>query len=67
MIGIEWSLCEWDPVRNEPAVAVDVIARGCRNKATLRLGGNGDWHLCSNCAELPRFNKYTVRVPLDGS
>lgn len=66
MTEFDWALCEWDPVRNEPAGAVATAECGCRNKATVRVGAKGEWHLCASCARLPRFNKYKVRVPYKG-
>jgi hypothetical protein len=54
-------LCEWDPIRDSAAEE----AGGCQNEATLSVGGNGDWHLCENCAALPFFDRYRKRVALD--
>ena len=60
-------LCEWNPLKNEPAIESQGPARaedGCLNEATLAVGFRGDWHLCASCAALPVFLKYRRRVPL---
>lgn len=49
------STCEWDPRRNRPAQTLPPdIELGCRNQASVSIGG-GAWHLCVDCAALPRF------------
>lgn len=55
------SPCEWNPNKNAPAAGDD----GCRNDATVCVGADGQWHLCDECAELPRFARYRVRTPLN--
>jgi hypothetical protein len=37
---------------------------GCPNEATVVVGSTGDWHLCEDCARLPRFKRFTSRRPL---
>lgn len=54
------SLCEWDPERGEPAR----IGDGCERAAVLSVGANGQFHLCAECAALPRFKRFRRRVPL---
>ena len=53
--------CEWDPER-DAAAAWDL--GGCPLQAVWSLGrgiGN-NWHLCEDCAALPRFASYRHRV-----
>jgi hypothetical protein len=60
-------LCEWDPSGDGPAMesADRTLRTGCPNEAMLLLARNGDdWHLCGECADLPRFIKWRVRKPL---
>ncbi len=52
--------CEWNPFTNLPATS----PHGCPNEATVALGAKGEWHLCEQCAALPRFARYRVRKPL---
>jgi hypothetical protein len=63
-----YHLCEWDPVRGEPANYFDhgewVEHLGCDNQSTLSVGANGKWHLCESCAALPEFKRYRKRVSL---
>jgi hypothetical protein len=51
--------CEWNPHVGRLA-RVDDIPHGV---ATVSLG-NGEWHLCSSCAALPAFDRFTERKPL---
>ncbi len=56
--------CEWDPQRDRLAQFLPPdIEMGCRNRATVSIG-NGAYHLCAECAALPRFSRYRVRKAL---
>lgn len=57
-------LCEWNPVADEPAVLDGKQHIGCANEATLSVGRVHNWHLCSSCADLPKFKRMTKRTPL---
>ena len=66
---VQFELCDWDPERNSPAV--DLVFEGertrlggCRNPATLTVGARRQWHLCVECAALPKFRRYWVRKPV---
>jgi hypothetical protein len=59
--------CEWDPERDRPAQTLPPdVELGCRNEATVSVGGDGAWHLCDFCAAMPRFARYKSRRLLDG-
>ena len=63
-------LCEWNPVKNEPAIESSGTPRaedGCLNEATLAVGFRGDWHLCASCAALPAFARYQRRALLSAN
>lgn len=63
-------LCDWDPTYGVPAeqeLNLDGSVKahhGCTNVATVSVGGRQNWHLCESCAALPRFRRFTKRVPL---
>ena len=63
-------LCDWDPKRGKPAQGIPLPNggyadyTGCRNKATVRVGGRKIWHLCASCASLGIFKRYRKRVAL---
>ena len=54
------SRCEWDPERGAPAR----IGEGCERAAVLGVGAGGQFHLCAECAALPRFKRFRRLVPL---
>jgi hypothetical protein len=62
-------LCEWNPGAGVPATIYPKfgggpdIRLGCPNETQVSLG-DGAWHLCRACAELPRFRRYRKRRPL---
>ena len=49
-----WGVPSWDPPRETD----------CPNEAEVVLGNNGGWHLCKQCAALPRFKRFKVRRPI---
>jgi hypothetical protein len=61
-------LCEWNPLRDEPAAEQrlngETLRWGCDNLATLSVGLSNNWHLCESCAALPRFMRLRRREPL---
>ena len=54
---IEW--CEWDRERDAPAFIDNHHAA-----AVVSVGCHGEYHLCAECAALPRFKRLRVRKPL---
>jgi hypothetical protein len=50
-------VCEWDPEENAPGYVGDAH----NAPADVVVGSNGEWHLCSSCAALPRFKRYRKR------
>lgn len=38
--------------------------RGCGKIAVVRVGSNGQWHLCETCAALPEYKRYKNRAPI---
>jgi hypothetical protein len=59
-------LCEWNPLKNCPATSrPDGSDRaGCTREAIVSVGIKPNWHLCSQCADLPAFRKFRRRIPL---
>lgn len=55
--------CEWWPEKAGPALAGE---GGCSNSATLTVGSAGTWHLCTSCADLPRFKRMKRRIRATG-
>jgi hypothetical protein len=54
-------ICEWNPAKNKPARYLKGYTGptdGCQNEATVCVGSNGQWHLCSECAKLPKFKRF---------
>jgi hypothetical protein len=45
--------CEWNPKENRTAYEDEVHAQ-----ATWVVGSNGKYHLCDECANLPKFVRY---------
>ena len=61
-------LCFWDPVKNLPASGIPVKGGyddyyGCHREAVLCVGTEA-WHLCRECADLPRFSRLRKRSEL---
>lgn len=54
------SACEWNPLEDRPALDTDRF----HATATVSVGHDGRWHLCGDCAALPRFNRFTARRSL---
>ena len=59
-------LCEWNPFKGEPATEQKSLGLrwGCDRPATLSVGVRSNWHLCDECAALPRFKRMTHRLKL---
>lgn len=59
--------CEWDPIRNSPAIEWrmnDGLGRGrqgCDNEVEVIVGADGKWHLCRKCAVLEKFSRFRKR------
>jgi hypothetical protein len=50
-------ICEWNPAENQEAYTTDKP----HANAIWQIGTNTTWHLCDQCARLPRFRKYKKR------
>ena len=48
--------CEWNPKEDRPTLAQE----GSHKKAQVILG-RGEWRLCKECSNLPRFKNYKAR------
>lgn len=48
--------CDWNPTDGRPALA----SEDSHAQATLVVGGTA-WHLCADCAALPRFKSHKKR------
>jgi hypothetical protein len=51
------SVCEWNPKTNQPATLEDEF----HDMAALVVGAFENWHLCTSCAALPRFKRFSKR------
>lgn len=49
--------CEYDPINERPARLGDPE----HAEAVLSVGVTNNWHLCAECAALPRFRAFTKR------
>lgn len=57
----EVEICEWNPKEARGALAVNDPG-ACQQEASVSLmAADGSWHLCVECAALPRFAKYKRR------
>lgn len=54
--------CEWSPERGGPAYTTD--EHHWTTPATMIVGANGKWRLCSSCAALPAFKRHRKRKPI---
>jgi hypothetical protein len=59
--------CEWNPLRDEPATEQKSTNQrwGCARPAMWSVGRVENWHLCDECAKLPRFKRLRRRVRLN--
>ncbi len=51
--------CEWNPEGSRPAYDGDAHHREA--PATVIVGADGQWRLCTSCARLPVFARFRVR------
>lgn len=51
--------CEYNPSADRPAYSNEVHA-----VAEWVVGANGQWRLCDSCAALPKFKRFTHRLPI---
>jgi hypothetical protein len=56
-----FSPCDWNPKAKQRARSHE---DSCPNEATVCVGAKGQWHLCEECAALPRFNRFRSRREL---
>jgi hypothetical protein len=52
--------CEWNPETNAPLFSNEKA----HAKAEYIVGGSGDWRLCADCKDLPRFKRYKKVVKI---
>jgi hypothetical protein len=52
--------CEYNPEEKRAAWDYEVHA-----KAEWIIGHQGNWRLCSNCANLPEFKRFKVRKRIE--
>ncbi len=65
--GMTCPLCGGDiePNKIHSCRRADTCEReGCTRDAAVMVGANGQWHLCSECAQRPEFRRFRVRTPL---
>lgn len=52
--------CEWNPTLGRPAHVGDEP----HGEAVVRVGGKGEWFLCTQCAAMKLFKRYRVHRPM---
>lgn len=51
--------CEWNPEVEEPAHWNEKGEYvGCGKRAEVVVGKNGQWHLCKDCSQKPKFRRF---------